>query len=114
LSHPLDLNHEIVLPPNYRPEITIKLFNIPYSALLDSGASVSAISENLFQTLSNDSSERDIPLFPLTGILLTTALSNKSVKIKSQVYLNFSVDNYETFGIFLNCSSALYPSDFRD
>lgn len=101
LSHPLDLNNEIIPPPNYRPEISIKLFNNSYTALLDSGASVSAISEQLFQILSNDLPQTEIPCFPLTGILLTTALSNKSVKIKSQIYLNFSIDDHETSGIFL-------------
>jgi len=101
LSHPLDLSQEIVPPPNYRPEISIKLFNTPYSALLDSGASVSAISENMFKTLKNDPSKHKIPLLPLTGILLTTALSNKSVKINSQIYLTFFINDYETFGIFL-------------
>lgn len=101
LTHPLDLNHEVTPPPNYRPEISLKLFNNSYNALLDSGASVSAISEELFQNLTLDPSQHKIPLFPLTGVLLTTALSNKSVKIKSQIYLTFSINNYETFGIFL-------------
>lgn len=101
LTHPLDLNHEVTPPPNYRPEISLQLFNNSYNALLDSGASVSAISEELFQNLTVDPSQPKIPLFPLTGILLTTALSNKSVKIKSQIYLNFSINNYDTFGIFL-------------
>ncbi|KAF0744888.1 Uncharacterized protein FWK35_00026485 [Aphis craccivora] len=66
LSHPLDLSQEIVPPPNYRPEISIKLFNTPYSALLDSGASVSAISESLFKTFKNDPAKHKIPLFSLT------------------------------------------------
>jgi len=101
LSHPLDLNQENVSPPSYRPEIQIQLFNAPYDALLDSGASVSAISENLFKTLKNDPAKHDIPLFPLAGILLTTALSHKSVKIKSQIYLTFKIQNYETHGVFL-------------
>lgn len=66
LPHTLDLNHEIVPPPTYRLEIQIQLFNVPYNALLDSGASVSAISENLFKILKNDSSKHNIPLFPLS------------------------------------------------
>lgn len=101
LSHPLGLSQESIPPPNYRPEISITLFNTPYSALLDSGASVSAISESLFKTLKNDPSKHKIPLLPLTGILLTTALNNKSVKINSQIYLTFFINDYETFGIFL-------------
>lgn len=101
LTHPLDLNNESVPPPSYRPEIQIKLFGVHYSALLDSGASVSAMSEDLFKTLKNDPSKHEIPLFPLTGILLTTALSNKSIKVKSQVYLNFHIKDFQTYGIFL-------------
>jgi hypothetical protein len=68
---------------------------------LDSGDSVSAISENLFQVLSSASPQTEIPLFRFTGIFLTTAISNISVKIKSQIYLNFSINDYETSGIFL-------------
>lgn len=101
LTHPVDINYEHTPPPNYRPEISVKLFNDSQSALLDSGASVSAISEELFQILNINSSQHKIPLFPLTGVLLTTALSSKSIKIKAQIYLNFSIDQHETYGIFL-------------
>lgn len=101
LSHPLNMTQEIVSPPSYRPEISIKLFNTSYNALLDSGASVSAISENFYKTLKNDPSKHEIPLFPLTGIFLTTAISNKTVKVNSQIYLTFQIHNFSTFGIFL-------------
>lgn len=88
-------------PPNYRPEIPITLFDKPLNALLDSGATFLAMSKNLFKILNLNPDQHKIPLFPLTGILLTTALSNKTIKIKSQIYLNFSVQNYKTHGIFL-------------
>jgi len=101
LTRPLDLNQEIIPPPNYRPEISLQQFENSHNALLDSGASVSVISEELYQNLISDPTPNKIPLFPLNGISLTTALSNKSVKIKFQIYLNFSIQNYETFGIFL-------------
>lgn len=58
LTHPLDLHQEIIPPPNYRPEISLQLFNNVYNALLDSGASVSAISEELFQNLTSDPSQQ--------------------------------------------------------
>jgi len=50
--------------------------------------------------LKNDPSKFEIPIFPLSGILLTNALSHKTVKINSQIYLTFNVNRYETFGIF--------------
>jgi len=101
LTHPLHPDPEQPPPPNYRPEIAINLFNNSHNALLDSGASISAISQDLFSLLNLNPAQHKIPLFPLTGILLTTALSNKSIKIKSQIYLNFSIQNYQTHGIFL-------------
>jgi len=101
LTHPLLSDSEKTPPPNYRPEILITIFDNSYNALLDSGATVSAISESLFQILNLNPNQHKIPLFPLTGILLTTALSTKSIKIKSQIYLNFSIQNYKTQGIFL-------------
>lgn len=75
LTHPLDLSHEIIPPPNYRPEIFLKLFNNSCNALLDSGAAVSAISEELFQQLISNSSHQKVPLFPLTGIQPVQQLS---------------------------------------
>jgi len=97
LTHPL----EIVLPSNYRPKISINLFNSKQTALLDSGGSVSAISEDLFHIVSLHPDQHKIPLFLLTSISLTTALSNKTVKIKAQVYLTFSVQDHKTHDIFL-------------
>jgi len=103
LTHPLAFppDFEQTPPPNYRPEIPIILFNKSHNALLDSGATVSAISEDLFKILNQNSDPHTIPLFPLTGILLTTALSHKTIKIRSQIYLNFHVQNSKTHGIFL-------------
>lgn len=103
LTHPVAFppDFEQTPPPNYRPEIPITLFNKSHNALLDSGATVSAISEDLFKILNQNSDPNTIPLFPLTGIFLNTALSHKTIKIKSQIYLNFHVQNYKTHGIFL-------------
>lgn len=101
LSHLIDLTQEIAPSLNYRLEIQINLFKVSYYALLDSGASVSAISECLFKTFKNDPSKYEIPLVPLLGILLTRILSNKSVKINSQIYLTFKIKNNEYFGVFL-------------
>jgi len=76
---------------------------------LDSGVSVSTISGELYQNLTSDPTQDKIPLFSLNGILLTTSFNNKSVKIKSQIYLNFSIQNYETFGIFLIVPHLFVP-----
>lgn len=101
LSHPL--NREQKIPPvlTYRPEIRINLLNQDYDVLLDTGASVSAIAENLYNMLRNCPTKNKIPSFPLSGIFLTTATSNKSVKISLQTYLTFKIDNYHTHAVFL-------------
>lgn len=101
LSHPLSPEQNVSPSLSFRPEIQISIFNNPYTALLDSGASVSAMSENLYNLLRNDPSKFNIPSFSLTGIFLKTAITNKSVKINSQIYINFYINNFNTHVIFL-------------
>lgn len=101
LSHPLCPEQKIAPSLSFRPEIEITIFNNSYTALLDSGASVSAMSETLYNIFKNDPSKFDIPSFPLSSIFLKTAISNKSVKINSQVYVNFNINNFKTHAIFL-------------
>lgn len=101
LSHPIAPEQKVCPSLSFRPEIEISIFNNPYPALLDSGASVSAMSENLYNVLKNDPSKYDIPSFPLSGTFLKTAITNKSVKINIQIYINFSINQFKTHAIFL-------------
>lgn len=101
LSHPLCPEQKISPSLSFRPEIELFIFNNSYTALLDSGASVSAMSENLYNVFKNDPSNFKIPSFPLSGIFLKTAITNKSVKINSQVYINFNINHFKTHAIFL-------------
>lgn len=101
LSRPIGPEQNISPSLSFRPEIEISIFNNPYTALLDSGVSVSAMSENVYNLLKNDPSKLSIPSFPLTGIFLKTAITNKSVKINSQIYVNFNINNFNTHAIFL-------------
>lgn len=101
LSHPLNSENKTSTSLSFRPEIEIILFKNKYTALLDSGASVSAMSDTLYNILKNDSSNFVIPSFPLSNTFLTTAITNKSVKINSQIYLNFYINDYKTHAIFL-------------
>lgn len=99
LSHPLSNDKTLNPPPHYRPEISIIVDETPHRALLDSGASVSAIAEDLYRKIKTDTPET--PMFPLTSMLLTTALSNKTVKVNSQIYLPFHVGEFKSHAILL-------------
>lgn len=101
LSHPIDSEKEITPSITYRPEIEITLYNVRYNALLDSGASVSAISEHLYKILKNDPLKLEVPTFPLTCILLTTAIQGKTIRVSSQVYLTFNINDIIFHAIFL-------------
>lgn len=72
LSHPINNENEISLLINYRPKIEITLFNNQCIALLDPGATDSAISETRYKTTNNDPSKFDIPTFSLISIPLNT------------------------------------------
>lgn len=109
LSHPLIENNEPFPKIHHCPEIIIDLFEQKYIVLLDSGASVSAISETVYKHLKNDPLKFEIPTLPLTGILLSTALKSKTIKISTQIYLKFHIQNYETTNIFLVVPNLATP-----
>lgn len=103
LSHPLGNEQELCPVITYRPVFQIELF------LLDTGASVSAIAENIYTQIKNKTPKYEIPTFPLSGIFLTTAVTKKSVKIDSQIYLTFNIDNNNTHAIFLVVPKLFTP-----
>lgn len=101
LFHPLCPEQKILPSLSFCPEIKISIFNNPYNAHLDSGTSVSAMSENLYNLLKNDPSKFNIPYFPPSGTFLKTAITNKSVKINFQIYIDFHINNFKIRAIFL-------------
>lgn len=97
-----------VKPPQYsyrlsnRPELEIKFGNQVFYALLDSGASVSAIAENTFNVLQqNLKNGQSLNILPVNGVTVSTALRAKSKKVTSQVLLPFSIANFDADCIFL-------------
>lgn len=89
LSHPFMDNDQEIQTVFFWPELKVSLFNQTRIVLLDSDASVSAISESLFRDLKTGVNKPNIPTFSLTGIVLSTALQGKNIKITSQVFLTF-------------------------
>jgi len=85
-----------------RPELEIKIYSISVIALLDSGASISAISEQLFLRLQQNFPESQrLALLPMTGVTITTAVQGRSKKVTQQVLLNIIIDAEPVEGIFL-------------
>lgn len=72
-----------------RPGLPITNFNKQFNALLDSGAAISAISEEKFESI-----KRNIPrgeclsILPVTGVTISTAVRNRSRIVKAQVLKN--------------------------
>lgn len=101
LSHPLTNNNDPPPPIQFRPELNITLFDQPYTVLLDSGASVSAISEDLYNNIKKYESTKELLSFPLTGIILSTALNGKNRKITTQIFISFKIQEQSTHAVFL-------------
>jgi len=79
----------------------IKIFNHEYSALLDTGASVSAMSEVFFKFLQKNFPKQNLPMLPTTGITVSTALLGKNKKIHSQTFLEIDTHSVKSNAIFL-------------
>lgn len=109
LSHPLSETDSIRPPTEVRPEIIVSLFNQQHTALLDSGASVSAISESLYKTIKNDPSKFKIPIYPLTGVFLSTALTGKTSKISIQIFVTIHMNDQSLNAVLLVVPQLTVP-----
>lgn len=90
------------LPIARRSELEVKIFSISLTALLDSGASISAISEQLFLRLQQNVPEgQRLAVLPVTGMTITTAVQGRSKKVTQQVLLNIIIGAEPAEGIFL-------------
>lgn len=85
-----------------RPELSISINKLSFNALLDSGASVSAISEPTFTLIKENMPEGQyLSVLPVTGVTISTALQGRGRKVKTQVLLSFSIEGNVTDCIFL-------------
>lgn len=85
-----------------RPELPITIHNLCFDALLDSGASVSAICEQTFESVKNNTpKDKVLAVLPVTGVTISTAVRGRSRKVTTQVLLPVKVFGHITDGIFL-------------
>jgi len=76
--------------------------DISVPALFDSGASVSAISEEFFKHIKVQCPKSvSLSILPVTGITISTAVLGRNRKIITQVLLPFVILEKETDAIFL-------------
>lgn len=112
LSHPISPNIEITNPKVYHPTVPITIFQQKQLALIDTGATVSAISENLYNHIRNKHSEHELPVVPVTNLTLSTALHGKTVKIRSQIYLTFRIQTFTSSVVCLVVPDLSIPLIF--
>lgn len=85
-----------------RPELPISVFGQSFNALLDTGASISALSEQTYASIKRNAPlGQELSTLPVTGVTISTALQGRSHKITTQVLLPFSVVGNPTNDIFL-------------
>lgn len=94
-----------VSPKCKRPELSLLIYNKPFNALLDSGASVSAISEEIFASIKRSIPEgQQLSILPVTGVTISTAVKGRSRKVTTQVLIPFSI-----FGHTTDCICLVVP-----
>jgi len=93
-----------------RPELEIQVCDHIFYALLDTGASVSAIAENTFNDLQHNLPDgRSLNVLPVNGVTVSTAIRSRSKKVTSQVLLPFSVAKFDADCIFLVVPNLATP-----
>lgn len=104
----MDVSAQIVqesCPVDKRPGLPITIFNVPFNVLLDTGASISAISEQTFASIKQRMPEgTNMCILPVTGVTITTAVHGRSRKIMKQVLLPFSI-----YGHLTDCICLIVP-----
>uniref|UniRef100_A0A1B6H1P7 RNA-directed DNA polymerase n=1 Tax=Cuerna arida TaxID=1464854 RepID=A0A1B6H1P7_9HEMI len=76
------------------PEINLLVNNLPTTALIDTGANITCISEKW--VLENKQKLGHFEELPLTGVHIKTAVSEKSKRVSKILLLNVSVNGIET------------------
>lgn len=85
-----------------RPELEITIFENPCRALVDTGASVSAISEQYFTSLkSMIPAHQNLSILPVSGVTISTAVESRSRRVTQQVLIPFEINSFSCDCIFL-------------
>jgi hypothetical protein len=86
-----------ISPKCKRPELSISIYNRPFNALLDSGDSISAISEEKFASIKRSIPEgQQLSILPVTGVTISTSVKGRSRKVTTQVLIPFSILGHTT------------------
>lgn len=89
------------------PIILIKLYNVEFPALVDSGSEICALSEQVWSQISEF--HHLIPTFSCSGIKVTGAFKNKQRRIKKQSLITFSIESINVSHEFLLIPDLAYP-----
>lgn len=96
------INSDLSVHVSHRPEVTVHIFTTSSPALLDSGASISAISEDFFSELKKIApTPKSLSILPVTGVTISTAVRSRSRKITHQVLIPIQLYGNEAPGVFL-------------
>lgn len=94
-----DLSENLTSTNTKCPQIEIKLNNIKIKTLIDTGSTVNCINEDYFE--NNQNLLKPFEIFPLTNIKITTALGQKSTRVKKMILIKTTVLNKEKYLQFL-------------
>jgi hypothetical protein len=86
-----------ISPKCKRPKLSISIYNSPFNTLLDSGASISAISEEIFASIKRSIPEgQQLSILLVTGVTISTAVKGRSRKVTTQILIPFSILSHTT------------------
>lgn len=76
----------------HRPEIIVEVFSITQTALVDTGATISAISEEFLSRIKDSAPmPNSLPILPVTGVTISTTVRGRSRKITRQVLIPLKI-----------------------
>lgn len=91
-TQPFSPNAGIPDRATHRPEVSIEVFGVTVNALLDSGATISAISESFFTVIKQHALiPKCLSILPVTGVTISTALRGRNRKVTTQVFIPLSL-----------------------
>lgn len=78
-----------LIPPC--PRITLSIFSVPLSALVDTGSQITAMSESFYKYLTLHGKIVDLPV---SNVVLFTAIVKKPTTIKKQISCNVMINSH--------------------
>lgn len=105
-SQPCNQNMNVARQTSLLPHIYVSIHDSQFLALIDSGCELSCVDEAHFQQIML---LEKFPTLPVANTRLRTAMSQSSPRIRTQVYITFTIENKVFHHTFLVVRNLVRP-----